>query len=471
MVGAGAGSMGSSGPDASQIATMAKQSQGSGASTVPPDKNLNILRLLLKKLRTLYSDEDDDGITITTEDIAEAVRAFNAHNKAWKEMQTMKSPIEERMLALEEAVKKSLAEPARNAAPIISGPPAPRTYASVAAPPMAKTAVRIRVEGAKDMQPAQLLMRAQKHIPGAYAVRQMRSNDTEVFVQSATQRDVALNMAEIEDFQVLRQDFPVEVYGVPLRTKIEGGKYANNTTLIREMESSTAVRIPGLKINKIRWMHDGKEIERAKTNGRTRGSIVLSLPTEVLQKQVVRHGIVINAMLYSAQVWSPRAQAKQCYNCSQWGHTQASCGKAARCGECAGAHQTRDCPRKRVSCVNCGKEHRSWQRASCRTFQAYKGSVQKARFELLERTAEIRRETSPIIVSQTASATTDDQGFTLVTNRKVEPQKRGPGRPRKVIADSTAVLNTLRAMTPAVPTIPSSKRGEQDGVRNLPNFS
>ena len=92
--------MGSSSLDASQNATSAKQFEGSGASTAALDKNLSILRQLLKKLRTLNSDEDDDSSDITSEDIAEAVRAFNAYSKTWKEIQTMKSPIEERMLAI-----------------------------------------------------------------------------------------------------------------------------------------------------------------------------------------------------------------------------------------------------------------------------------------------------------------------------------------------------------------------------------
>ena len=46
------------------------------------------------------------------------------------------------------------------------------------------------------MQPAELLDKAKIHIEGAYAVRQLQSNDTEVFVQSVSQRDAALSMAQ-----------------------------------------------------------------------------------------------------------------------------------------------------------------------------------------------------------------------------------------------------------------------------------
>lgn len=98
-----------------------------------------------------------------------------------------------------------------------------------------------------------------------------------------------------------------------------------------------------------------------------RGSVNLSLPTEALQREVIRCGIVYNAVLYVAQFWSPRAQIKQCFNCNQWGHTQASCNKATRCGECAGTYQTRDCQKKSVSCCICGKAHRAWQKGACQT--------------------------------------------------------------------------------------------------------
>ena len=168
-------------------------------------------------------------------------------------------------------------------------------------------------------------------------------------------------------------------------------------------------------------------------NGHTRGSIVASLPTEALQREVIRNGIVYNSMLYTAQLWSPRAQIKQCFNCSQWGHTQASCNRVRRCGECAGTHQTRDCPRKSVLCCNCGKDHKSWQKGACPSFASYKANVQRARYGLMERTADLRREERiPAASIQTKTAKTiDSQGFTLVSHQKAEGVKRGPGRPRK----------------------------------------
>ena len=90
---------------------------------------------------------------------------------------------------------KSLVDPAREAAPaVVSGATTPRSYASVVAPQMTKTTVPIRINGARDLQPQELLSKAKEHIQGAYAIRQIRGIDTEVFIQSASQRDAALNM-------------------------------------------------------------------------------------------------------------------------------------------------------------------------------------------------------------------------------------------------------------------------------------
>lgn len=69
----------------------------------------------------------------------------------------------------------------------------------------------------------------------------MRSIESEQVFPPAIHKDKALNTAEQEKFHVPRQDVPMEVCRVPLRTKIEFGKYTNHTTSIQEMESSTDI--------------------------------------------------------------------------------------------------------------------------------------------------------------------------------------------------------------------------------------
>ncbi|KAI0995868.1 hypothetical protein K3495_g12312 [Podosphaera aphanis] len=403
-------------------------------------------------LETMKIRVNPGGIASTKfgREILEALELFKVHKRLWMDASPKNpnnSTIEDRMLALEEAVRKSILTPARAQA----NSTASKSHATVAAPAASQSAVRIRIPGAEEMQPSQLLNMAKEHITGAYAVRKMRSNDTEVFVGSTAQRDAALNMPHPETFKILRQDYPVEISGVPLGTKVQGGKNADNKAIIKEIIQASK-RIARLEINRIRWLHDGKEISKAKSSGKTRGTLIVSLPTEALQKEVVRNVIVIDSILYTAQLWSPRAQVKQCFNCSQWGHTQAACGKAARCGECASDHQSRDCPKKRISCCNCGKSHPSWHKSACQTYSVYRKSVERVRDEILERTNEIRREPSGILPA--AIAIPDDElGYTIVQSKKAASSKRGPGRPRKISTPlAPASTITIDSRPPALST-------------------
>ncbi|KAI1004410.1 hypothetical protein K3495_g3798 [Podosphaera aphanis] len=235
-------------------------------------------------------------------EVEKAIGSLSAHTTVLQAKMKV-TPIKKRMKALGRIVKKSLEEPARKAAPQTGfGSGSRPTYASVVAPPAAQAAVRIRVEGSDKMQPAELLRKAKDKIQGAYAVSQLRNNDTEVFVQSISQRDAALRMAQPKEFQILKQDYPVEILGVLLGTMIEKGKAEDNWRIIQDIQEETKVRIPGIKITRIRWLHDGKEHQWSRKNGHTRGSVIVSLPTETLLLEIVRNGIVINVILFTAQL-------------------------------------------------------------------------------------------------------------------------------------------------------------------------
>ena len=153
--------------------------------------------------------------------------------------------------------------------------------------------------------------------------------------------------------------------------------------------------IPGIMITKVRWLHDDKMQAERITSGKTRGTVIISLPTQAMQHEVVRKGIVINSQLYDTRLYSQALEVKQCFNCSQWGHSQAACGKRARCGECAGPHQTRECKKQGVSCCNCGRPHRAWQKKECRTFQAYYEDIQSRKSKFLIAMATIQYGTGP----------------------------------------------------------------------------
>ena len=83
----------------------------------------------------------------------------------------------------------------------------------------------------------------------------MRSNDIEVYVPDQGTKDATLNMEQPEGIKILRQDYPVEVPGVPLTLRIAGGKDADNTALIRSITADSARILPGVAINRIRWIN------------------------------------------------------------------------------------------------------------------------------------------------------------------------------------------------------------------------
>jgi hypothetical protein len=317
------------------------------------------------------------------------------------------------------------------------GPAKGATWANVAAAAVpqptavapTRPTVRIRIPEAADKSAAELLARVKPMIPGAYAVKPLRSGDIEVVVPDQRTKDHVLNQKEVEGCKVLRQDYPVEVPGVPLSVTIKNRRDPENENTIREICWANKRVMPSLAINRIRWLHDDKTQEARRKNGKTRGTVIMSLPTQELQYEVVRKGIVIDSQIYDARLFSQSLEVKQCYKCGQWGHTQSACGRKARCGECAGPHETRDCPKQGVSCCNCGKGHRAWQKAQCKTFQVYLEDIQAKRMRLVAETAAVRRTES-----------TQSVPFQFVGGKRGREEvpaggaagplpKKGPGRP------------------------------------------
>ena len=51
---------------------------------------------------------------------------------------------------------------------------------------------------------------------------------------------------------------------------------------------------------------------------------------------------------------------QQCFNCQQFGHSSAFCGRPAQCVKCDKSHQTQQCTKRPTDppkCINCGGEH------------------------------------------------------------------------------------------------------------------
>jgi hypothetical protein len=293
---------------------------------------------------------------------------------------------------------------------------------------------------AKEMAPDDLLAAVKPIVGAAYAVRVLRSGDVEAIVPNQQTKDRILSQATSTDnIKILRQDYPVELWGVPLSLEVASGKEANNQALIQSITTSSK-QINGLAINKVRWLHAGNTHTSRQEAGKTRGTLIIGLPTQALQHEVIKKGLVINSELFEAHLHDHGTEIRQCFKCHRWGHTQGACGAQARCGECAGAHQTKDCLKERVSCTNCGRAHRAWQRAACKTFQAFRETVQARKMALQAYTAAIRCGGN----EANAPSRQDADGFTFVAPRKrvreqsidtgIDATRRPVGRPTSAAA-------------------------------------
>jgi hypothetical protein len=166
---------------------------------------------------------------------------------------------------------------------------------------------------------------------------------------------------------------------------------------------------------------------------KTRGSLIIGLPTQEMQRRAIRGGLVVDAQLFEVRPFERSLQATQCFKCQQWGHTQGACGRRERCVQCAGDHASRDCPRERVSCVNCGKQHRAWQRRECPSYQAYFQGIQNRRIALYAQ-AESMRVVFPAQAPQTFPF--QNEGWAVVSRKRtralspnLEDIQRRSGRP------------------------------------------
>ena len=251
--------------------------------------------------------------------------------------------------------------------------------------PEQKPTVRIQMPETKGKTHTEILKEVKTKIAGAAAVRVLQSGDIDVIVASQEAKDRAMAIQPSPEMKVYRRDYLIEVPGVPMSTEVDGGKAADNSRLACEIVESSKIVTPRIQITSIRWLH-GDQPPRQRDAGqpqRTRGSLLIGLPTQEMQLRAIAGGIVINAEFFPTRPFERSLLATQCFRCSQWGHKASACGKPARCGQCAGPHETKECTtHMRTSCANCGQSHRAWEKRKCRAFKVYFEAIQARRYAL-----------------------------------------------------------------------------------------
>lgn len=409
-------------------------------STSPATGWQKLVETLLAISTDLSKEEDiapRRGIARSVKDAINQTRALvKLDNRSPGERDT-----DERLIRIE----ASLENLSRTKASPTAGPKG-QTWAAIAATQATRSApatstnraaVRIRLEDHRGTA-GETLAKARTIIPEAYAIRTLKSGDIDVLVPTQTVKDRVLNQPEVQGCKVLRQEYPIEIPGVPFSIGVTNEKSPGNEDTIRGICEGMRRLIPSFAATKIRWLHDPIK-QAARKPSQTRGTLILGLPTQDLQYQAVRKGVIIDAELYEVRLFEGKCVPKQCYRCCQWGHSQTACKKQARCGHCAGHHDTRDCPKTSVSCANCGRKHKAWQRRECKTYQTYRDGIDARKAVLYVQSATLR-------TTSGAQPAMQGDGFQLVAGNKrprlSPPEKRGVGRPSFVTTASRDALQT-----------------------------
>ena len=64
-------------------------------------------------------------------------------------------------------------------------------------------------------------------------------------------KDAALNQSQPEGMKILRQDYPIEILGVPLTLQVASGKDVDNSEILSRIRTASQPFIPNLAINRI----------------------------------------------------------------------------------------------------------------------------------------------------------------------------------------------------------------------------
>src|SRR6266513_3503924 len=91
-------------------------------------------------------------------------------------------------------------------------------------------------------------------------------------------------------------------------------------------------------------------------------------------------------------------------------------------------------PEGKVSCVNCGKAHKAWQRRCCSTFQAFLDDTKSKRINLVMRTVAARtlHNAPPAPQTQPTYNGPAKRPRTQNTPELTQEEKRGRGRPTNI---------------------------------------
>ncbi|KAI1007038.1 hypothetical protein K3495_g1184 [Podosphaera aphanis] len=224
--------------------------------------------------------------------------------------------------------------------------------------------------------------------------------------------------------------FQVLVHDMPLSFEPENPEH------LMRIQDANQLYTMGIRIERAAWL------KKIKIPGKTAGSLIVWFNQAENADQVISKGIMWGYELKATEIFRSGFRAMQCYNCQNYGHIAKVCTADAKCGYCAGTHNSRDCSKKQETrCVNCGKRHASWNQAYPIRIAAKAKAVQNriqdpGRFVVRETT---QNDDWQIVGSRKRRAGT--AGAQVVGADGDIIERRGPGRPK----GSTKITNMTSA--------------------------
>ena len=190
----------------------------------------------------------------------------------------------------------------------------------------------------QDKSFTKLLITVKSLIANIYAVRQLQSDNIEMSVSDQCTKNWMFNQSQVNNLQILQQNYSVKLWDVSLFTSIDSEKNTNNISLIQDICAAFKVITFTLNINKIHWLHTLKQHESCLLADKIKEIIVISLLMQTLQHKIIQKRLIINFQLYNTHFHNHDIQIQQCFNCDQWKYTQSVCEKTVKCSICINTH-------------------------------------------------------------------------------------------------------------------------------------
>jgi len=104
------------------------------------------------------------------------------------------------------------------------------------------------------------------------------------------------------------------------------------------------------------------------------GLIKVSFKSREKLQKAIQEKIKLGDQRYIVEEYKRKSRVIKCNKCQGWGHVHRYCSKPAKCGKCAGNHETNSCRiTSGFKCAHCGKDHQ----AGSNECEIYKEKVAK----------------------------------------------------------------------------------------------